>query len=272
MDEQSSGKPSESGESKQSNIAVEEEIERNVRDLLLEGESTWDEKIAALGKYGEKAAEVLVSALLRETGINEASEIITEALEEMGKNSVAVLINAFARIGEIRSARDVYLTEMLAETLWRIRDRRATPALIEQVAKFERTIKRNGNKNLVELCESAKSRLQLILIDMGVKEGVDELMTTLGDGRKRVREGVVEALEKVGDKRALVPLIRLHGIERNVSDWNVRQIKNAIREIIKRDKVAQEDALFAGINAEERDTLEKVYPRVKTSSNGNGHH
>ncbi|OHB77382.1 MAG: hypothetical protein A2Z34_11635 [Planctomycetes bacterium RBG_16_59_8] len=273
MEEQPPGKSAVNGSAP--NIATgvaPREIEQSIKDLFSDDYETRAETVSTLGKHGEKAAELLVSTLLKRSHVSTMHMPITTALEVIGKNSINVLINALGRIKEIDSARDVYLVEALAETLWHICDRKAAGVLVEQVRKLESAVKtrKSGDQTFVELCTAAKTRIHLILSEMGIKEGVDDLLAMLGDGRKRVREGVVEALEKVGDKRALVPLARLYGIERNVSDLNARQIKNSAREIVRREAVSPADALFHDLGDQEKMVMEKFFPKAR--SNGNGHH
>jgi hypothetical protein len=91
----------------------------------------------------------------------------------------------------------------------------------------------------------------------------------LGDGYKRIREGVIDALAKIGDKRALVPLIRLYNLELDISYSGAKNIKHAFREIVRREKILPRDPVFEDITHQERLTLEKfLYPKLR--SNGQG--
>lgn len=278
MSDSQQGRAESSGDKEppDSKTAVKEEIERSINDLLSDNSTSRADTISKLEKYGEDAVSLLVNTLLKKSDISDTREPVTTALEEIGKPSVNILIHALGKIGEVKNARDVYLIEAITETLWHIQDRRAATALAEQVGKLNKAVKERPDESLKDLCVAAKARLHFMLSEMGVKDELEDLLAMLGDGRKRVREGVVEALEKIGDKRALVALIRLHEGERTISDWNARLIKNTVREIVKRGKVAIDDEVFTGLEGQEKETLEKIYPRHKAvnghGSNGNGHH
>jgi hypothetical protein len=82
----------------------------------------------------------------------------------------------------------------------------------------------------------------------------------LGDGRKRVRDGVVEAVTRIGDRRALVPLVRLYDIDEHVTFSGAQFIKEAIREIARREHVTPDDKLFKELTAAERAALDRCVP------------
>jgi HEAT repeat protein len=85
----------------------------------------------------------------------------------------------------------------------------------------------------------------------------------LGDGRKRVRDGIIDAVTRIGDRRALVPLVRLFDIDEHVTFSGAQFIKEAIREIARRERVTSEDKLFKDLSAPERAALDRVFPKSK---------
>ncbi len=244
-------------------IAAHEEIQKHVRDLYSEDFAVRAESITELEKFGKAAAEAIVSTLLRKSPQLNALLSFTKALEGIGQPAVAVLEHALDQISDVRTPEEVYVLESFVDTLGRLGDRGAAPTLAAQLEKLNRAIKRNNNKPLAEACTAAKLSIQLILSELGSPAGLEELLAMLGDGRRRVREGVAESLGRIGDRRALVPLVRLHAIEDDVSLSNAEDIRDALREIMKRERISADDRAFREMNAEERATLEKLLPKVR---------
>lgn len=243
--------------------AHKEEIQKHIKELLSDDFNIRAASISELEKYGQDAAEALVDTLVRKADHPHALANFSDALAEIGKPSVNVILHALNHIVETRRPEDVYLLESFVDLLARMHDRRTTGALLDQIAKLNRAVKRNHNKQLVHCCESAKVRIHRILIDLGEKKGLGDLLEMLGEGRHRVRDGVVDALAHIGDRRALAPLVRLYDIEEHVSFSGAQFIKEAIREIARRERVTVDDRLFRELAASERPALERVFPKSR---------
>jgi HEAT repeat protein len=239
------------------------QIRKHIKDLLSEDYSVRAASVSSLGKFGQEAAEALVETLLKKSDHPHALTNFSDALAEIGKPSVNVILHALNHVVEIRRVEDVYLLESFIDLLGLLHDRRSGGPLLEQLRKLDRAIKRNGNRQLVHCAEAAKVKIHRLLAELGEKGGLSDLLEMLGDGRKRVRDGVVDALTRVGDRRALVPLVRLYDIEEHVSFSGAQFIKEAIREIARREKVTGDDRLFKALDAGERAILDRAFPRSK---------
>lgn len=244
-------------------IANENEIRRHVQDLYSEDFAVRAESISELEKLGKPAAEAIVTTLLEKCPQLNSLVGFSEALEGIGKPSVSVLIHALGHIHDVRSPRDVYVLESFVEPLGRLGDRRAAPTLAQQLEKLNRAIHRNHNRALVEACTAAKVRIQLILSELGSRAGLEDLLSMLGDGRRRVRDGVVTAIGSTGDRRALIALVRLYAVEDDVSFSNAEDIRDAFREIMRRERVSPDDRIFRELNAPDRATLDKLLPKPR---------
>lgn len=253
---------SQTGKSGETAVGVVEEIKKHIRDLLTEDGLTKEDSLSYLGKHGKEAAPILVDLMVSKSSQPFVLDPIAHALQEIGKPSIGALIHALSHL-EIRREEDLYLLDSMVNTLWRLHDRRAAVSLLLQVNRLNKIIKRHPHKGFADLCEASKVRIHVVLSDLGISAGRDDLLDMLGDGRRRVRDGVVDALEKIGDRKALLPLLRLHELEVAVSDWSARNVRNIFREIARREKVTSEDRLFRNLAASERDTLERFLPPSK---------
>jgi hypothetical protein len=146
----------------------------------------------------------------------------------------------------------------LAETIGRIGNRRLETSIAGQLEKLNRRIKANHHRLLTDVCVAAKVRIHTTLAGIDSTLGLDDLLSMFGDGRHRVADGLVAALEKIGDRRALVPLVRLHAIEEAVTFSGALQIKATIREIVRREKLTSKDRSLKDLNPEERAALDKL--------------
>lgn len=255
---------SEPGGNRSSGVAQETKVQiaKHIKDLQSEDYTVRAASVRMLGKFGEKAAEALVDTLIKKPD-HPALTNFSDALAEIGKPSINVILHGFNHIQEIRKVEDVYLLESFVELLVPIADRRVAAPLLEQLAKLDKRMKRNHDKQVVNCCEAAKIKIHRILAGLGEKGGLDDLLAMLGDGRKRVRDGVVDALTRVGDRRAIAPLVRLYDIEEHVSFSGAQFIKEAIREIARREKLSVDDKAFKDLAAAERAILEKLLPKAK---------
>jgi len=243
-----------------------DQIQRHIKDLMSDDYGVRAASVRMLGRFGEEAAEALVDSLLKKPAQDHALANFSDALAEIGKPSINVILHGFNHVVEIRKVEDVYLLESFVELLAPIADRRVVAPLLEQLAKLDKRMKKNHDKQVVHCCEAAKIKIHRILAGLGEKGGLDDLLATLGDGRKRVRDGVVDALTKVGDRRALVPLVRLYDIEEHVSFSGAQFIKEAFREIARREAVAADHKIFKELAPAERAILEKILPRAKAGA------
>ncbi len=242
---------------------AKKEIERHLKDLLSDDYNVRAASVSELGKYGEDAAEAIVESLIRKSDHPHALANFSDALAYIGKPSLNVILHAFTHILEVKRSQDVYLLESFVELLGLLHDRRATGPLLEQLIKLNRAIRRNHDRQLVHCCEAAKVKIHRILIELGEKGGLSDLLDMLGDGRKRVRDGVVDGVTRIGDRRALVALVRLYDIEEHVSFSGAQFIKEAIREIARREKVSPDDRFFRELTVVEKSALDRVFPKSK---------
>ena len=248
------------------------EIQKHLKELLSDDYVVRAASVGVLEKHGEEAAEAIVEALLKKADHPHALSNYSDALGEIGKPAINPLLRAIEGLVEYKQPVDVYVLESLVDLLGLLHDRRAAAPLLQQVGNLNRAIKRNHHQQLVHCCEAAKVRIHRHLVGFGEKGGLDDLLEMLGDGRRRVPDGVVDALARVGDKRALVPLVRLYGIEDPVSYSGAQYIKEAVREIARRENVTSEDRMFRKeLTADERTTVERLFPKTR-NGNGNGKH
>jgi HEAT repeat protein len=242
------------------------EIRASIKNLLSDDFTTRGISLEQLEKYGAEAAQEIVHTMLKMADKPHAMNRLCEALEEIGKPSMDYILPTLHQITEIMKPTDAYLVLNLIETLYRMEDPSASEPVARQLGKFSAAINRNHNNVLVDICEQAKVRIHTILANWNYSAASDDLHSMLGDGRKRVRDGLVNALGRFGDHRALLPLLRLHPIEESVSMSGASTIRQTFRDIVRRHAIGESETLFGSLTDEERGTLEKLFPKTKAKS------
>lgn len=250
----------------------EAEIQTILDSIFAEEFAVRQQNIGKLIRLGPVLARHLVDTLVRHTTNNTLLFQITYALEVIGKPAVKPLMEAMNNIGELKDTLDVAKLENISETLIRINDKSAAPLLAQRIKLANNEIGRitqsaNGSaqnnaslQKKIGFYHSVRLKLHDLLGKMKATDAIDDLLLLMGDGRKRVHEDVIETLSKVGDKRALVPLIRLYSVEMGVSELGARYIKLTCREIIRREKVAKSDSIFKELTADEKKVLDDIFP------------
>jgi HEAT repeat protein len=224
------------------------------------------EAASQLRQFGRDGAEAIVQMLLKANDLS-AFPALTHALEEIGRPAVESIVAALEHL-EIRRERDVYLAECLVGVLRHIAERRSSPVIVRVVDKFNTVIERNGNSVLVAVCQHAKLKAHTVLGELGDRSRVTDLMAQVEKDHRLINPEIIEVLSKVGDKRALVPLFRL--LASNESPAIQDDALEAIREIVKREKIAANDGVFARLGKAERGLMFRVFSSVKPVNGHNG--
>jgi HEAT repeat protein len=231
--------------------------------------------ISQLNRFGQFAVKHLVSILVKNPTDSTLLFKVTYALEEIGKRAVPSLLEALKHV-EFKSPVDLTLLENITETLIRLNDKSAVPVLIGYIKQVNAELSKlqpssgsakeaidSHQRKMDEFYNTVRLRIHDLLGDMNSAEGLDDLLILLGDGKKRVHVDVIETIRKVGDKRALIPLVNLYPTELNISELGARYIKLTFREIVRREKISRNHAIFQNISHEEKDVLERLFPGKK---------
>ncbi len=259
-----------------------EQIQQLLDNLFSDEIETRRQTVRQLINIGPAVAKQLVGMLTQNP--LDATKLfrLTYALEELGKLAVPPLLESLDNIKDFGNPTNVTLLETIVDTLIRVHDKNAVHWLVDktkelksEIRKIQKTPPADNNKNgspvvddkRIGLYQNARLRIHVLLGEMGSSDGLDDLLTLLGNGKTRVHEDIIETIVKIGDKRALVPLLRLYPLELSISELGARFIKLTIRNIIRREKIDRSDPIFKKLSAEEKNTLEKLFPNMKHHNN-----
>lgn len=252
---------------------TESELRTRVRDLLSADPTVRKNSLAVLSKHTEAAAEALIGELRKKTTPPEDLDTITDALAELGRPAVDVILQTLRTIEKVERLEDVYAIFHLVDALEEIDDDRAAPELIAMVKKLNAFIRAADDPSTQDAGECTKVEIHRTLSGFGHAGALDDLLQTLGNGKRRVRSGVTEAVAAIGDRRALLPLLRLYMLEAPVSSSGAHEMKCAFREIVRRTGGGPEEEAVKRLSEDERATLERLMPSGRASGQaGNGKH
>jgi hypothetical protein len=212
--------------------------------------------LTRLVSLGATAARALVETMFLNARESLRQSQLQNALREIGPSAFQPVTQALSRIPAIRSTTDVALVEDLTELLLSIDGRRGAPIAVEQIAKLSSVP--IGNRVMAEHINNARVRLVVRTAATGcAPEAVEDVLAYLGDGTTLVPLALIEVLEKCGDRRALLPLLRLFPRQHAASEHSGRQILEAFRAIVKREKLTVESEAFAGCGPAEKELAAK---------------
>lgn len=274
-------------------VLTDSEIQIILQNLFSEDYTTRQKIIVYLNINQHVIAKPLVEMLVKNTTHHTLVFQVTYALEVIGKSAVPVLLEALVKINEIKTPLDVAQMENISETLIRIPIRtdahpngndKNGPAVLSdylrdikaRIDEINKTVNQGNSHTPPDECwwssdlgkkmefyQMARMKIHCLLGEMNSPIGFDDLLALLGDGTKRVPGDIIETLAKVGNKNALVPLIRMYPIESEISELGARYIKDTCRAIIRREKISKSDPLFDKLTEAEKDNLGKILSGLK---------
>lgn len=238
-----------------------------IEDLFSSDYATRVDAVRALQRLGREGADAMVAALLRMTD-PAGFPALTFAIEELGPIAAEPVIRALGTL-EIRRERDMYLVECLLDALRRLWSRRVASAIAALVDRFDEVVALHRNSVLAGVARSVQLKALAILGEFGDRSRLDALMQRLQEEPVTLRPEVLAAVQKIGDRRALRPLLQT---ARTVGSSCFQQdVKEAIRVILKREGLDADSPALGDLSPEEKECLWKMFPRARLNGNGNGH-
>lgn len=259
----------------------ETELNRLIDDIFSSDFELRSQAINELNRLDQVAVKFIVDALVKNPMDSSITFRLTYVLEEIGKKAIPYLLESLQKINQIKTLVDLSNLENITETLIRLNDRSSVPILLRYLDQVKQQLKElqqttgelsvfmkapsENQMKKMEFYEVVRLKIHTLLGEMDAKDALDDLLLLLGDGTKRIHVDIIETLAKIGDSRALVPLLRLYLIEQNISEMSARFIKFAFREIVRREKIDKNHEIFKTLSSEEKDILDKIFPRSGSS-------
>lgn len=250
------GNPEREPDSRPSVATLTPDLKTDIEMWLSHDVAKRNGSLVRIVALGATAARALVETMLHNSREATRQSQLQNALREIGSPAFQPVVQALSRIPEVKTNTDVALVEDLTELLLSLDARRAAPVAMEQLAKLAAVPL--GNRIMAEMINNARLRLVVKIAGACASpEAVDEVLAYLGDGSTLVPLALIEVLEKCGDRRALEALVRLFPRQTAASEHSGRQIMEAFRAIVKRERVEIGSGAFEGCTAPEKELAAK---------------
>lgn len=250
------GNPEPEPHSSPAALTLTPDLKQDIETWLSQDVSRRNGSLSRILARGAAAAPALMDVMFRSADHELKKLQICNALREMGQSAIPHIAKALEKVQQVRSIADVAVIEDLTELLLQIDPRKTTALALQQLAKLNTVPLKN--RPLAEAINNARVKMVLCIAEEGQSpEAVDEVTALLGDGSVLVPVALFEVLQKSGDRRALVPLLRLFPRQNAASEHSGREIAEAFRAIVKREKVTAESPCFAECGGPEREQLSR---------------
>jgi HEAT repeat protein len=243
------------GRAKHTYLAQPDTFKLHLKAILSSDYVARLEATGQLKQHGKAAAEAILQMMVRASDLS-AFPALTHALEEIGRPCEEAILSCLEGL-DIRRERDVYLTECLVGVLRHLRDRRSSPVIARIVDRYNAIIQRNGNSVLVSVCQHAKLKAHVVLGELGDRSRVDDLLEQVQRDHRLINPGIIQVLAEIGGRRALGPLLRV--VETVDSAAIQDDAVEAIRRIVRREKLPATDPVFGGLSKGCAALLAKVF-------------
>ncbi|HTX67505.1 MAG TPA: HEAT repeat domain-containing protein [Opitutaceae bacterium] len=215
----------------------------------------------ALGKLGDRRAVDPLVVLLQ----NGAQEVTAKAAAALGFLGDPAAVEPLMKTAETAPADDTRAAA--AEALGRLGDARATPTLVGLLKVSNADLRQAGAQALGKLdyapkapADQAAYLVALQSWDDAVKLGppaFDALAAVLGDPNTDVRRGVIGALGKLGDARAVAPL------NAALPDWEFNADLVASLEQLGWKPSNENEEVYAWISKKDADSLKGKWDQTR---------
>ena len=246
------------------NLSEDEEIKREVIGNLINRMSIEDDVYLQMDieeelvEYGEAAAEMLITKILenpKNINLRVRARLIFEDLGNKCVPAFKTLLESFNQFDDIHKT---LLFQDLLTVVTHKRFASLKPSMLIFLQRINDFIARTKSKEHLNLLSLIKSDVHYALALYGSREAIDDLLQLIGDGTTRKFITVIQAIEKIGDKRFLIPLINQYLAYGNIKLLKTR-IKKAFKAIIKREKMGRNDPLFSNLNKTQQEKLNLLF-------------
>ena len=227
------------------------DIARFLVELGADDYTRWNDALAHLGRIGAPMVRPLLAEMQRRAADPEYCTRAGMALRTLGPRRGAALSEALDVVDEPRPL--LVLVEVVGAL--------GEKSMIYRLAGvIERLAAREAPSTEADLLQRIRAKAHLALARVGSRVAIADLRESLaGRGGRRVEPEILAAVELVGKREELGPLLRIVDGE---DDFIARGVARAVREIMKRERIRRNSRSLASLTAEQRDALDRILGRI----------
>ena len=234
-------------------LLAEEDIMKqiNIQDQLVE--------------FGGITARVLIKKMTENPQNASLSCFSHLILDRLGTKSIAAfktLFESFDRFSDIHQrVLLITLVSIIAEHQFAS----LAPSLLKLLGDINNYVQTNGSDKTNDGFTHLKSEIHLALAKCGSREAIDDLREIFKDGSKRHFIQFIEAIQNIGDKHFLIPLLNQYDLYRNISIGE-KAIKKAFKAVVRREKIKANDPLLNSLTEPQKKSLKLILPKLCASA------
>ncbi len=239
--------------------AHSQKIEQWVQELCSEDASKIFDAIQQLRKVGKPAASALVGAMAQDVGLAGPFIWAKVALKEMGGMSHEAVLNYLKKVYSIQNYKQFIVIMGLLDVLADYPNQRLEAPLLRLLDRFQALQKKKLHARQTEILRLFRMSIHSILAEIGSREALEDLLKLL-EPEALEEFDPLDSIEKIGDRRALLPLLDLYlkEKEKKISS-RARKTKRIFREIAIREGVASKDPMFQHLSPRYRKGLREIF-------------
>jgi len=211
-----------------------------------------------IGRSGDDAVVTLLRFLSAEGENHVVRNHAFDALRALGSAGLGPVLAHLKAFDEYENPTRVYIAKGLVRLVGEIDDERVRPALLELMRRLITLQDEGAAGRAWHFMQQIKMEIHAVLASLNCRDMIDDLLGILGSGEEMVFPVVIQSVGAIGDRRALMPLIRLHALE-GEETWLATEIRKAFRKIVRREKIDHSDLrALAGLTAEQQASLRNL--------------
>jgi hypothetical protein len=240
-------------------LARSQKLEQWIGELRSEDVGRIFEAIQQLKRVGKPAASALVAAMVGDVGLTGPFVWAKVALKEMGGLGHEAVLHHLMKVRSIQDYKQFIVVMGLLDVLADYPSKKMEKSLLQLLARF-RTMRKSGlNVRQLGILKLFRVGIHSILAGIGSREALDDLLKLL-EPRTVGEFDPLGAIEKIGDRRAFMPLLDLYGLEKEKGlPSRVRRIKKVFRKIAVREGIRSKDPMFQHLRSCRRNALKEIF-------------
>jgi len=214
--------------------------------------ATWNAAVHQLGRGGAAIVSPLVAEMCRRASDAEFATRAGIALKALGRRHARPIADALDRVD------DPLALQVLVEVIGAIGE----PALVYRLKDLLDRLAQTADGGDSEATHDAVRRVQAKahheLARIGSRVAIQDLRGALADSSRRVELELLAAVEIVGKRDEIPVLLGAFGRE---EPFVGARIADAVRAIMKRERIRRDDLTLKRLGASEREALDRILPR-----------
>lgn len=213
---------------------------------------TWNEAVRCLRACGSQVIAPLIDEMRRRAHDPEYCTRAGMVLKSLGPRRGRPLADALERVEEPLPL------QVLVEVIGALGEKSMIYRLKDLIDRIASEPAGAGGANDFDPMRRVRAKAHLELARIGSRVAIRDLRDGLDNGNHRVELEMLAAVELIGKREELAPLLRAFGREEGFVGERIARV---VRSIMKRERIRRNNRMFQTLGADQRSALEKIFPR-----------